>query len=986
VTFPEATTVRNYIRDLVKDRGISFVAGKDLPRKTGDVLIESHLRDALVRLNPEITEDPARAGEVLYELRAILHSARTTPHPVVANEAFAAWLTGQRSRPFGPGGAHTTVHLIDLDHPESNHWVISTEVTYLSGSVERRFDLVLWCNGIPLVVIETKTAVATKSWFDGAKQIHENYEASVPAFFVPNVFTVATEGKDLRYGSVGMAIELWGPWRDDSPDADPAPIGLAAVRQAVEGLLTPAAVIDFLHFFTLFTTDKQHRKIKQIARYQQFQGTNRIVDRVITGQTRQGLIWHFQGSGKSLLMLFTVQKLRATPSLQSPTVIIVVDRIDLDAQITGTFTASGVANLETAGSRQELQRLLARGSRKVIITTVHKFAESPGVLDTRDNIIVLVDEAHRTQEGDLGRAMRDALPNAFLFGLTGTPINSREHNTFKWFGSESDPGHYLSRYTFQDSIRDGATLPLVFEPRISRIHLDETAIDIGFDQLADEYGLSKDERTSLSQQASSLASLIKAPDRVRQIAADVARHFREKVDPLGLKAQLVVYDKATCIAYKAELDKHLDPAASTVVVSRDNGPQRWPEEYTPDREQLERLTARFNDPSDPLKIIIVTAKLLTGFDAPILYAQYLDKPLRDHTLLQAITRTNRVFPPNKQHGLIVDYLGIFDDVGRALEFDDKSIQQVIENIANLRDQMEPAMATALAVFPGVDRTVGGWQGLTAAQAALVPEDTRDAFGAAYSVVSQLWEALSPDPILTPYETDYRWLTDVYRSVHPSDAASHLLWHVLGPKTLALISQNVTVEVPRKGMDSILLDAQVIEDIMSGKERDVDPKAVEQFITARILKHRGNPAFIELSKRLTALRERYDNAQQASFEFLKELFQLAQDTVAAEKAAAGQIAEDRVGYDPTPLPREEQGKAALTERFESLRRSDTPIIVANVVNDVDKVVRLVRFDGWQATHEGDRTVRQALRKTLYVTYKIHDDDVFERAVDYVREYY
>ncbi|MEU7978482.1 type I restriction endonuclease subunit R [Micromonospora sp. NPDC049081] len=974
--FTEANAVRDFVRDLVASTDTQFVAGRELPRRADEVLLEGPVTEALRRLNPAIEADPRRADEVIHHLRAIILSARRTPNPVVANEEFAAWLTGQKSMPFGPAGEHITVRLVDFDSPEpsANQWMISTEVTYKVGRVERRFDLVLWCNGFPLVVGEAKSPVRPAyTWIDAAAQINEDYEVNVPAFFVPNVFNFATEGKDFRYGSVGMTVDLWGPWREESDDDVPAPSGLAAVREAVKGVLSPAAVLDFLRFFTVFATDKKHRKIKIIARFQQFQATNLIVERVLTGEIKQGLIWHFQGSGKSLLMVFTAQKLRATAGLTNPTVIIVVDRIDLDTQITGTFNASDVPNLVSTDSRRELQALLGAGARKVIITTVHKFGEAPGVLDDRDNIIVMVDEAHRSQEGDYGRKMREALPNAFLFGLTGTPINKRDRNTFMWFGSTLDDGGYLSRYSFQDSIRDGATLPLHFEPRLSEIHLDAAAIDAAFAELAEQHGLTEADKSTLSRRAASLESLIKADGRVRRIAADIAGHFRAKVEPQGFKAQVVVYDKPTCVAYKAELDKLLGPDASTVVMSHSaRDPKAW-KEYTPDRVELERITARFNDPADPLKIIIVTAKLLTGFDAPILYAQYVDKPLKEHNLLQAITRTNRVYPPSKTHGLIVDYLGIFDDVAKAFAFDEKSVQQVVSNIDVLRNQLGPAIQAALAFFPGVDRTVGGYEGLTAAQTAISSDAARDAFGQAFSVVAQLWETLSPDPILSTHQTDYRWLTDVYESVRPADVAGRLVWHTLGAKTLELINAHVTVEVPRTDLDTIVLDAQVIEDLMSGRPTDVDPVEVEKWITARIARHLGNPVFIELGKRLTALREKYAHSQQASLEFLKELFLLAKDTVAAEKEAA-------------EVPREDQGKAALTELFQSLKGSGTPIIAERIVAEVDEVVRAVRFTGWQDTRDGDRLVQQALRKTLYIKFKIRDPDVYERALGYIREYY
>jgi type I restriction enzyme, R subunit len=359
-------------------------------------------------------------------------------------------------------------------------------VTFTQGRVEKRFDLVVWCNGFPLVVGEAKTPVrAAYTRIDAAAQIHDDYEKSVPQFFVPNVFSFATEGKDFRYGTVGMPVELWGPWREETTDQDaPAKIGLVAVQEAVEGVLTPSSVLEFLRFFTIYATDKKFRKINAIPRFQQFQATNLIVERVLLGKVKQGLIWHFQGSGKSLLMVFTALKLRAMAALTNPTILIVVDRIDLDTQITGTFHASDVPGMVSTDSRAQLQTLLSQGARKIIITTIHKFGEASGVLDDRHNIIALVDEAHRSQEGDYGQKMREALPNAFLFGLTGTPINKRDRNTFMWFGSPEDEGGYLSRYSFHDSIRDGATLPLHFEPRLSELHIDQEAIDTAFEELA----------------------------------------------------------------------------------------------------------------------------------------------------------------------------------------------------------------------------------------------------------------------------------------------------------------------------------------------------------------------------------------------------------------------------------------------------------------------------------------------------------------------
>ena len=322
------------------------------------MLVEDHLREALIRLNPSIAAQPDRVDDVLYRLRAIVMTVRDSGL-VKANEEFAAWLLGERSMPFGENGEHVTIRLIDFDDIEQNQFVVTQQFIVRAGKTEKRADLVLLVNGIPLVVIEAKTPVrASQSWLDGALQVHDDYEKNVPELFVPNVFSVATEGKEYRYGAVGMPVDLWGPWRLEEEDALPA---MAQVEKAVGSMLRPGVVLDLLASFTAYATHKGKQRIKIIARYQQVDGVNKIVERVVAGQPRKGLIWHFQGSGKSLLMLFAARKLRLHPALRNPTVLVVVDRIDLDSQISGTFYAADMPNLVRTESRKELQDLLAQG-------------------------------------------------------------------------------------------------------------------------------------------------------------------------------------------------------------------------------------------------------------------------------------------------------------------------------------------------------------------------------------------------------------------------------------------------------------------------------------------------------------------------------------------------------------------------------------------------------------------------------------------------
>lgn len=345
----------------------------------------------------------------------------------------------------------------------------------------------------------------------------------------------------------------------------------------------------------------------------------------------------------------------------------------------------------------------------------------------------------------------------------------------------------------------------------------------------------------------------------------------------------------------------------------------------------------------------------------------------DHTLLQAICRTNRTYGDKKTRGIIVDYLGVFDDVAKALTFDEQGFREVVSNIAELAEQLPGAMQSCLAHFPGVDRTVTGYDGLIAAQDCLPGNDARDAFAADYSYLSKLWEALSPNPVLAPCVVDYRWLTGVYQSVQPTTGAGRLIWHTLGAKTIELIHQNVHVDAVHDDLDEIVLDTALLETVMGSPDPGKKSKEIEIKVARRLHKHMDDPRFKALSERLEALRERHERAQLHSIQFLKDLLDLARELVETEKDTPAAQDEDR-------------GKAALTELFQEARGAQTPVIVERVVGDIDEIVRLVRFPGWQTTSAGEREVKQVLRKTL-LKYKLHRDrELFDKAYGYIKQYY
>ena len=420
------------------------------------------------------------------------------------------------------------------------------------------------------------------------------------------------------------------------------------------------------------------------------------------------------------------------------------------------------------------------------------------------------------------------------------------------------------------------------------------------------------------------------------------------------------------------MDQYFPEEASAVVMSTTaNDKPEFKQKWAMDKGKQEKVVDEFNDAQSDLKFIIVTAKLLTGFDAPILQTMYLDKSLKDHTLLQAICRTNRLYP-NKSFGRIVDYFGVFDDTAKALQFDEKSVQAVISNLSELRGKLPQAMRDTLAHFEGVDRTIVGFEGLEAAQNAIRTDEKKDAFAKDFKFLSKLWESLSPDNILDLYNTDYKWLSQVFESVRPaSDNIGKLLWFSLGAQTTKLIHENIHVGDVHQ-LEEFVLDADVIEEIFNNPDPK-NAKKLEKILVKRFKKHAGNPKFKKLSDRLEELRNKAEQGLISSIEFVKELCKLAKETVQAEK-------------ELQDLLQEKTPQAALTDLFLELKTDQTPAVVERIVTDIDAIVRVVRFPGWQDSNQGEREVQSSLRKVLWAKYKIKDQVLFDRAYAYIKEYY
>lgn len=827
-----------------------------------------------------------------------------------------------------------------------------------------------------MVIGEAKTPVKPSvSWADGATDIL-HYEKSIPEMFVSNILTFATEGRELQYAGVGCPIDKWGPWYADE---DRRKGSLEDVKHNYVMLMSPERLLDIYRYYTVFSGTTSGRKIKIACRYQQYLGGEAIVQRVLrtkregTGP-KKGLIWHFQGSGKSWLMVFAAQKLRNMSELGSPTVIIVDDRIDLEDQITGDFTRAEIHNVDSIASKEELEQKIHQ--RKILITTIFKFGDldKGEVIDDRDNIILLMDEAHRTQEGDLGKKMRAALPNAFFFGLTGTPINRNDHNTFVCFGAEEDENGYISKYTFQNSVADGATLELNFKTVPVEMHLNEEALQAEFDEMTDQ--ISEDDRNELVRRTS-VEAFFTSDKRIQDVCRYIVNHFREFVEPTGMKAQVVVYNRDCCIKYKKALDALLGTEDQTTIVMHTSGDKADDyKEFKRTRDEEKKLLDQFRDPLSPLKFVIVTSKLLTGFDAPILQCMYLDKPMKNHTLLQAICRTNRKYDANKKCGLIVDFVGVFEDVARSLAFDEETVKNIIKNVEEIKALIPQFMDECIRFFPGVDRTVGGWEGLTAAQQCLRDDKVKTDFARHFARLAKAWEIVSPDQSLDQYNNNYTWLAQVYQSVRPV-TPGNLIWTILGAKTIEIIHRNIeTIDIGTP-LEDLVVDADVIDSVLEDeKKRERKIVEVEKMLRLRLGNHKNDPNFKKFAEKLDELRERMQQNLISSIDFLKQLLELAKEVLEEEKRLE------------QPEDKRAKAKAALTELFQSIKTDETPIIVEKVVEDIDKeVVNIVRQfkDAFQSV-TAKKQIRQKLRAILWIKYQIKDNEVFEKAYQYIEMYY
>lgn len=865
----EATLSEDPAVEHLRRLGYTYVSPSTLEverESLKDVALPKRLAAALKRLNPWLSEDNVHKA-----VRAVV--AVPAASLIEASEKLHTALTYGISleQDRGDGKKGQTVRFFDFDDPRKNEFVVTRQFRVQGAKKKIIPDIVLLVNGIPLVVIECKSPTLGEAWkaealdqFSRYQELEPRFrELGAPRLFEPVQILVATCGQAAVYGTVTTPHRFYAEWKTLWPTSEAeftkahghAP---SAQETLFEGMLAPANLLDILRNFVVFERDAATgRTIRKLCRYQQFGAVNKAIARAAKAKApteRGGVVWHTQGSGKSLTMLWLALKLRRDPRHDNPTIVLVTDRKDLDEQITRTFRACGFPNPERAESVRALRTLLKGPTGKTILTTVHKFQElqAPGEgtrrkareefpeLSTAANIFVLADEAHRTQYGGLAANLRKALPNAAFFGFTGTPIDKKDRSTLSTFGG------YIDTYTIEQAVADGATVPIFYEGRLPELRIIGNTLDAVFDRVfADR---SAEEREAIKKKYAREAAIAGAPKRVEAICLDLLDHYTRFIKPGGFKAQVVTCSREVACQYKEALDR-LNAPQSAVIISGSNDDDALLVRHHTTEEQRKGLIDRYLKKEDPLSILVVCDMLLTGFDAPVEQVMYLDAPLKEHTLLQAIARVNRP-AEGKTYGLIVDYWGVSEALQEALAiFAPSEIRGAMQPKGDELPRLQTRHAAVMRTFVRVkDR-----DNLDVCVAVLEPDDVRAEFNLAFRRFAQSLDMMLPDARALPYVSDARWLGKIRATAAARYRDSTIDVSDCGAKVKQLIEEAVIAEGIQILVKQVsLFTPEFEEKLRALRSDDARASEMEHALKNEIhVKLDENPAFF------TSLRERLE---------------------------------------------------------------------------------------------------------------------------------
>lgn len=912
--FNEDSLSEKPVIEQLKRLGYTYVNGDALDPESKEhcerasrreVVLVSRLEKKLREINKDIADETVRKA-----IRRVTHIQAESL--IEANQKFHKDLVAGISIDQDIGGKRQkkTIRFIDFDNPEKNEFLVVNQLWVKGTSETDRPDIITFINGIPLVVIECKSPVARQTGLGKALTQLVRYQEEIPQLFHTNQILIGLNLFGAKYGSVGAEPEQFHEWKDKGTEKFPNMAEHPSVREMLElglikkedlsdnptsqevliaGVLNKKNLLDIIRNFIVYEYDKG-KIIKKVCRYQQFRAVNKILGRVTREDEKRGIIWHWQGSGKSLTMLYAAVKLRREEkTLKNPTIIIVTDRIDLDKQISKTFRNCNFPNpiqiKEKGGTHKKLYELLSHNVGQTIFTTVFLFRkEMDKPISEADNIIVMTDEAHRTQYGFYALNMRKALPNASFFAFTGTPLDKRDRNTYRHFSPVGEK--YLDAYTIRNAEEDEEIVPVKYASRLVKLQVVGNSLDKLFDELF--YDRTMEERAGLKRKYATIETLSKAERRIERVVRDMVDHFNNFIRPNGFKAQVVTTDRKTAVKYKNILDRFISPERSVVVMTVSNDdPKEWKEEYKLTPEKEESVKEAFIDPKNPLEFLIVCDKLLTGFDAPVEQVMYLDKRLREHTLLQAVARTNRSFP-GKSFGLVVDYAGVGRELAEALVMFDREdleglfgTEDVKKELANLAYWYKETMK----YFVKLKRSGARPEViLQKCMEILEPEDVRAHFDMAFRELAKSMDFLMPDPMVGPYIEDFKFLGAIREGAKNLYRDDRLSFEGCSKKVENLIHAHITDTGIEDILEPINITAPDFKEKLEAKgSAKAKASHVEYAIKQTILeKIPEDPVFYgSLKDKLESLIAENREERKDEAEYLKKLLEIKEQEARRE---------------------------------------------------------------------------------------------------------
>nr|WP_277874858.1 type I restriction endonuclease subunit R [Leptolyngbya sp. FACHB-16] len=929
-------------------------------------ILVKQLRDSLQRLNPWISADNLNRA-----IRAVTRI--NTTDLLEANERAYEMLTRGTTvlQDLGSGSVNHTVRFIDFDQPEANTYTVTQEFrvqrsqagsaawseleaeesdessrTYIS------LDLVLFVNGLPLALIECKSPFRRDPIGDAIEQLrcYQELEDHWQGHGAPQIMStvqilIATCQQKAVFGSIGNAAYAFVPFPQPYP-MDEARFTRFLMREPnaqdvlIYSLLEPKNLLEYTRNLVAFET-VQGRTVKKLARHHQRIAIDQAIQRILQNSVpleRGGVIWHTQGSGKSLTMVWLAQKLRqASLGLGNPTLIILTDRVELDVQITSIFHRVGFLNPQRAESVRHLRELLKIGQGMTILTTLQKLyaaTRDQAELSVADNVFVIVDEAHRTQHGSMAARMRSALPNATYLAFTSTPIDKKDRSTLKLFGS------YIHKYTMQDAVRNGTTVPIFYETR--KVYWVEEQVDILFES---DFGDDRsEERDLIRRRYATVEAIATSSQRIAEISLDLVQHFKQYIQPNGFKGQIVAVNRDAAVRYKHELDKLNGPESAVIFTSSANDPE-WLLQHRTTPTDRKRLTDRFKDANDSLSLLIVVDMLLTGFDAPIEQVMYLDAPLKEHTLLQAIARVNLPYK-GKDAGFIVDYWGISENLPKALKLFD--LTELGTPMMQKHDEvpiLEIHHRSVLRFFTGINRT-----DYEAMLRAIKPEDVRARFDQAYRAFVKSMNLLLPDPEALRFQDDLKWLSRIREAARTRFRDYDLNWNEIPRKVRQLIDDSIRVSGIEQTIEPVATSGlrydQELENLSSTDAKASEAvNAIRYEITRR---ESENPTFYRsLEERLEKIIQERRRQRLSDIEQLQLLSRLKEDLLTGPTKAASHL--------------------GLTETsfafFQLLEQRINKDIAIDLAREIESILKDLVVVDWVVKEDVQWRMRKQLRRSL-----------------------